>query len=192
MKVFKVGNEYNRNHRADNLSISFGSAQKSIQSLLSDIDNIHLNDKIAATIKRLEHGDFLVVSPNMENSINDVKKLTTLFTDALTSVYHIANNKFNEVLVFAKLKPGKTDFININYEPIRVNTYDIKPFYGQPIKNGDRIWGKTLRSVLIKDKPEIPKELESYSILFANQYNPDEINSLSKMVLQKPPHTLRS
>ena len=167
---------------------TFGNNSKSVAGLLGTIDKMHLDDKVGLTLKKMGVGDFLVISPNMENSYSEVQKLSILFNDSIKNLLHIANEKFKDVLVFTKLGTKNTEFININYKPVKVNTIDVQPFYGVEVKAGDRVWGETLRSVLIKGENEVPKELEQYSMLVAEQYDPREISSLSFAINRQNAH----
>ena len=167
---------------------TFGNNSKSVAGLLGTIDKMHLDDKVGLTLKKMDIGDFLIVSPNMDGSYKDVQKLTIFFQDSIKRILHIANEKFKKVLVFTKSNPETTDFLNVNYDAVRVNTIDVQPFHAMKVKPGDRIWGETLRSVLIKGENEVPKELEQYSMLVAEQYDPREISSLSFAVNRQNAH----
>lgn len=165
------------------------NAGKSVVSFLQDMENIHLDDKVSILLNNLEKDEFLMVAPKLTGEDSYLKRLMSIFGESIKGLYNVENSKFNEALTFFK-ENGIVKFVNINYEPLKVNTRNIKPFYGCDIKSGDRLWGSTLRSLLIKDKPDTSESLARNYGLMADRYDRTMLCEMEGSVFKRPPHRL--
>ena len=162
-----------------NVPVNFGNGtNKPIRVLLEEIDKVHLNDKVSFVLNKLDKDEFLVVSPDKDKSMPIIGRLLTLLETPLRGIYHIKNEKFNETVILSKKNGIIPHFDNFNDTPVRVNTIDVTPYFGINLRQGDRIWGSTLRSILIKE-PEIPTDLKKQSFLFRDPYDFNEICQLA-------------
>lgn len=171
-------NLQNRSNK-NNTKLAYGNAVgKPVRVMLDEIDRIHLNDKVSFVLNKLDKDEFLVVSPNMDNSLPIIGRLLSVFEKHLKGLYHIQNDKFPETVILSKQDSALFRFDNFNDYPVRMNTVDVQPYFGINLRQGDRIWGSTLRSIFIKE-PDIPADLLDKSLLFRNQYDFDVIRQLA-------------
>ena len=184
----KVSFQNNRVYNLRNHS-NFGANNKLVRELLKDIDNLHLDDKFSYVLNNLKQNEYLVVSPSQEKSLPVIGNMLEFLQKSMDAIYHITNEKFGETLIFKKNDLNQPEFMNFTHDKIRMNTVDILPYFGMPMKEGDRIWGSTLRSLLYKGKNvQIPEDLKNHTMLFKDHFEYRQISALADEVLSPVPH----